>query len=197
MRRIARVAVLAADVGARFTREGIEHDPAAWLMAPRRLFGGGSAIFACQDRDNFIRGLLLHGLSLGLDADPGLIDVLLTEEASCSDTEEPMGGGGRKGGKPALYSAVVVEVSEGEVLLAFFATIAPSRAAFEDRLRIRLGTYEAALADVREGFEASEQVVRSLVPQALSDVLETIAADPSAADDGGIDVFHRQRLSHR
>lgn len=75
-RGLTRLALIAAETGARFQREGVGHDPMAWLLAPRRLFGGGTAIDAVLERTDFMRALLLHGLSIGLDADPAAIDRL-------------------------------------------------------------------------------------------------------------------------
>lgn len=80
-RRLRRLAIVAADTGARFARERIDHDPVAWLLAPRALFGGRRPLDACQDRTGFLRAAVLHGLSLGLDADPGEVDALADDEA--------------------------------------------------------------------------------------------------------------------
>ena len=76
-RSLCRVALIASEVGARFQRENTDCDPMAWMLTPRRLFSGGAAIEACLDRDNFSRALLLHGLGIGMDAEPGEIDGLL------------------------------------------------------------------------------------------------------------------------
>ena len=62
-------------------------DPAAWLFAPRRLFGGRAAVDACAAHGAFIRAMLLHGLGLGLDAAPEAMDALLAEDRSF-DCEE-------------------------------------------------------------------------------------------------------------
>ena len=78
-RGLARLALVAAETGARFQREAVEHDPMSWLLAPRALFGGASAIEACLERQECLRGILLHGLSLGLDADAVDIDALVAE----------------------------------------------------------------------------------------------------------------------
>ncbi|TVV76252.1 hypothetical protein [Sphingomonas solaris] len=78
-RRLQRLAIIAAETGARFARDGIAHDAAAWMLAPRRLFGGRPAITACMERPHFGRALLLHGLSLGLDAEPADVDDLLAD----------------------------------------------------------------------------------------------------------------------
>ena len=45
------------------------------MLAPRRLFRGAAAIEACLERDDCMRAVLLHGLSIGLDAAPVLTCV--------------------------------------------------------------------------------------------------------------------------
>jgi hypothetical protein len=79
-RRLLRLSILATEVGARFAREGIGHDPAAWMLTPRMAFGGARPIEACQDLHDFGRAILLHGLGLGLDADPNVLDEFLAED---------------------------------------------------------------------------------------------------------------------
>ena len=61
-----------------------EPDPVAWLLAPRALFGGRRPLDACQDRTGFLRAALLHGLSLGLDADPQEVDALADDDVGAS-----------------------------------------------------------------------------------------------------------------
>lgn len=78
-RQLVRLILLSAETGVRFQREGIAHDPAAWMMTPRRLFRGETALTACREQDNFVRAIILHGLSIGLDADPFAIDELMTD----------------------------------------------------------------------------------------------------------------------
>ena len=75
-RSLCRLALIATETGARFQREAEPHDPMAWLLSPRRMFAGLTALEACLQREHFMRALLLHGLSLGLDADPDEIDGL-------------------------------------------------------------------------------------------------------------------------
>lgn len=79
-RALCRMAFVAAETAARFEREGIDHDPVAWMMTPRRLFEGESALDACLDRTGFKRAVILHALSFGLDAEPGPIDELMDDD---------------------------------------------------------------------------------------------------------------------
>lgn len=78
-RALCRIAFVAAETAGRFEREGIDHDPVAWMMTPRRLFEGESALDACLDRTGFKRAVVLHGLSFGLDAWPHQIDDLMDD----------------------------------------------------------------------------------------------------------------------
>lgn len=79
-RALCRMAFVAAETAARFEREGIDHDPVAWMMTPRMLFEGDSALEACLHRTGFKRAIILHGLSLGLDALPHQIEVFMDDD---------------------------------------------------------------------------------------------------------------------
>ncbi|UVI38399.1 hypothetical protein [Qipengyuania spongiae] len=78
VRRVAlvRIACVAAETGARMQRDGLGVDPVGWMVQPLELFEGRAPIEACMDRDQCSRAILLHGLGLGLDADPGAIERL-------------------------------------------------------------------------------------------------------------------------
>lgn len=86
-RAICRVAFVAAETASRFEREGIDHDPMAWMMTPRRLFEGESALDACLHLTCFKRAIILHGLSYGLDGSPTHIDALIEEDLDCVEEE--------------------------------------------------------------------------------------------------------------
>ncbi|MBD8640260.1 hypothetical protein IFT71_12320 [Sphingomonas sp. CFBP 13733] len=84
-RRLIRLALVAAETGARFQRDGLEHDPVAWMLTPRALFEGRDGIEGALDLEGCLRAILLHGLAIGLDADPALIDDLLADD----EVEQP------------------------------------------------------------------------------------------------------------
>ncbi len=86
-RRLVRLALVACETGARFERDGVRHDPMAWMLAPRRLFDGRTAIEACLQLDGCNRAIVLHGLALGLDADADEIDDLLADEPRDIDAD--------------------------------------------------------------------------------------------------------------
>jgi hypothetical protein len=78
-RQICRVATVAAEAGARFQREGQLLDPMGWMLAPRTMFHGAAALEACMQLEHFVSAILLHGLSLGTDADPELFAALMQD----------------------------------------------------------------------------------------------------------------------
>lgn len=79
-RALCRMAFVAAETATRFERDGIDHDPVAWMMTPRRLFDGESALDACLDRTGFKRAVILHSLCFGMDAMPQQIDDLMDDD---------------------------------------------------------------------------------------------------------------------
>jgi hypothetical protein len=99
-RSLCRVALIASEAGARFQRESAACEPMAWMLAPRKLFGGAAAIEACLDRENFSRALILHGLGFGTDADPEEIDKLLEVDGDGDGDDQDDG----EGGAPAARS---------------------------------------------------------------------------------------------
>lgn len=82
VRRVAlvRIACVAAETGARMQRDGLAEDPVGWMITPLALFEGRAPIEACMEKDACSKAVLLHGLGLGLDADPTAMDRLLFEE---------------------------------------------------------------------------------------------------------------------
>jgi hypothetical protein len=89
-RRLIRLALVAAETGARFQREGLDYDPVAWMLAPREMFDGRDGIEGALGLSGCLRAILLHGLGIGLDADPALIDDLLADEPAGRDPSPMM-----------------------------------------------------------------------------------------------------------
>lgn len=178
-RGLTRLALVATEVGARFQREGEGHDPMGWLLSPRRLFAGATALEACLSREHFIRAHLLHGLSLGLDAEPARIDALLC------DTPDDAGGGFWEGGdwtggEPAhsaprrqrLYSAMIVLARGGELIHLFHASVAPAPSVVRERIRARFGAAAAAQADIRAGVDLRCPETGAMLPPAFRLMVE-------------------------
>ena len=81
---LVRIACVAAETGARMQRDGLSVDPVGWMVTPLELFEGRAPIEACMERDDCSKAILLHGLGLGLDADPSVLDRLLSEDGHAS-----------------------------------------------------------------------------------------------------------------
>jgi len=78
---LVRIVCLAAEAGARFQKEAISIDPLCWMLTPLALLEGRAPIEACVEEYAYEKALLLHGLSLGLDAPPSVLDHLLGNRA--------------------------------------------------------------------------------------------------------------------
>lgn len=178
-RALVRLALVATEVGARFQREGVGHDAMAWMLASRRLFGGEAAIDACLERDACLRAVLLHGLSLGLDAGPDQIGALLC------DTPGDVGGGFWEGGdgiggqsgrtnarRQRLYSALIVTARGGELVHLFHASVAPAASVVRERIRARFGAAAAAQADIQLGVDLDCPATIGMLPPAFRVMVE-------------------------
>ena len=178
-RGLMRLALVATEVGARFQREGVGHDPMAWMLIPRRLFGGEAALVACLERDACLRAVMLHGLSLGLDAGTDQIGGLLC------DWPGDVGGGFWEGGdgiggQPArpgarrqrLYSAMIVTARGGELVHLFHASVAPAVSVVRERIRARFGAAAAAQADIQLGVDLDCPATSAMLPPAFRAMVE-------------------------
>ncbi|WP_294195532.1 hypothetical protein [uncultured Sphingomonas sp.] len=184
-RAMCRVATVAAEAGARFQREASSVDPMAWMLAPRRMFDGASALEACLDRDHFVRAIVLHGLSLGVDADPETLERLVTGRDSggtprLSRPRRGRSGKRRSGAKGSLYCATICWEGDGVMLQAFHASVARHPAEVVQRLRARFGEDVIELAEVREGFHPCAPLAIALVPGAVAELLRTVERDSDA-----------------
>lgn len=195
--QLGRIVMLAAETGARFERDGILVDPAAWMVAPRRLFGGSSAVEACREERPFLRAMLLHGLSAGLDADPELVDALVGEEPAAE------AGVGRalvetKAPSPRmdLYTATVVRECSSSTSHIFHACMAfgPDDALRE--LRTRVGGAAGRCAKVRRGFDPSDPIAVENVSPAIGAVLLEVAADANSPLGHGLNILIEHRFQH-
>lgn len=200
-RGLTRLALVAAETGARFQREATPHDPMAWMLAPRRLFDGEPAVDACLERDHCLRAILLHGLALGLDASPRTIDALIADGPG-DDPDGPWPGsegrgvsGGSLGGRRMrLYSAVIVVARGGELLNAFHASVAPSAAVVRERIRARLGSVAATQAVIRLGVDPDSPATIGMVPPAILATLMRGGRRGRWPMAAGIDVTVEERL---
>lgn len=180
-RGLTRLALVAAETGARFQREEVGHDAMAWMLAPRRLFDGERALDACLSLDACMRAILLHGLSIGLDAEPAQIDALLCDGPADGggywDGADPGDGGGRDarrraGQRQRLYSAIIVIARGGELVHLFHASVAATSSVVRERIRSRFGKAAAVQADIRVGVDLDCPATAGLLPPAFREMVE-------------------------
>lgn len=199
-RRLQRLAIVACDVGTRFAREGVNHDPVAWMLAPRTLFAGARALEACQDREAFLRATLLHGLALGLDADPDELDALVAdddEDESDADRDEiPCSLGGYEQGT-RLYTCMIEGRFGigGRHIQAFCAMVAADESVVRRRLNVRYGERLGEAAVVHDGFDDAGALARALLSPTVCRMLTAVAADPSGDLGSGLDLHVEQRFA--
>ena len=203
-RQLGRLVFVAAETGARFAREGSPHDPAAWMAAPRRLFGGSNAITACADRDMFVRAVVLHGVSPAYDMAPEDMDLLLEHSDDVADevcdvltADVPVekGSGRLKLLRTmGLYTATAVEEETSGVTHVFYAAVAESEDDIRDQLRSRAGARAAYMAEVQLGFDPSEPVAMSLLSGAMGDLVAQIASAPTSPLSQGFKLFIEHRF---
>jgi len=205
-RGLLRLVLVAAETATRFAREGLAEDPVAWMLSPRMLFDGRNAIDACLERDECLRAVLLHGLSMGMDADADEMDDLVAGEPPEADESLPPDvpaaaddgrgwQGGRSGDRPRLWTSLFVDRSDAGMVQAFDAVIAPGRAEAEELLRARRGVGRSAPVDLSEGFDASQPLVEALLSGAMTDMLEQVARDPASPLAEGLSVSVQQRFA--
>lgn len=188
-RAICRVALVATETALRFQREAVEHEPMAWLLAPRRVFEGAAAIDACLERDACLRAVILHGLGLGLDVEGSTIDALIADDGDedrhahkfgLVDGAGPSPRKGRNGRRPAgrarlqLYTATILDTRDNRMRQYFHASLARDEAEVRTRLSGRFGPDVADLADIRPGIHVSAPAVVALVPQAVVEMIQKV-----------------------
>jgi len=201
-RRLLRLAICAADVGARFAREGLSEDPAAWMIAPRRLFGDRAAIDACQGLENFRRSVVLNGLQMGLDADPWEIDDLLVGDDTCDvsasiDCNDETSMKGRTEAhlaEPDLYTCWIDVNDEHGRVLAFMAVVTDRPMDLIERVIGRYGADAARNTTFRKGFDHTTPLATAMLSEAMTDMLREIAVAPTSPLAAGVDVTVEQRF---
>ena len=203
-RSLVRLAIAASDAGARFEREGLEFDPAAWLMTPRTLFNGRAAIEACMEREGFRRNLLLHGLQLGLDADPTTLDALLSENDEetaktvvhdgGNETDREVDADAPREPDPQLRTCWLDLERDGVRVFTFWALVSDRPDDIVERVIGRFGKEAAVTADFRVGFDHSTPLGVAMISDALADTLALAACDPRSSLAEGLDMLIEQRF---
>jgi hypothetical protein len=204
-RRLRRLTLVAADAGARFAREGISHDPMAWMLAPRMLFGGARPMDACQERKGFLQATLLHRLSLGLDAHPDLLELLLEDDGA----EVGLGDGSssvpvhairssvERPERPLTFFSCTLEGAherDGSRLQAYCGLFAESEKLARERLRIRWGVELAMGAVVTEGLDVEAPLAVTLLSQPVRRMLERTRDSGAGNADPAFEFVVEQRF---
>lgn len=203
-RSLLRVALVASETASRFVREQVAIDPMAWMLTPRRIFGGRAAIDGCLAREECLRAVVLHGLSIGMDADPADIDALADDDEDADDLgtgdDDHQHGNvaslaecGLRG--PRLWTSFLVAQNETGSVQAFDALIAVDRHEAEERLRARHGGRLADDMRIVEGFDPNLPLAEALISPALADMLAQVAADPASPLAEGLSVSVMQRFA--
>ena len=201
---MTRLLYVAAETGARFVRERIDVEPLDWLFAELELFDGGTAVSSCMATEGFRRAAVLHGLSIGLDAAPSVLEGIpvsdflssrALHQVSCGlpmpfDTPTP----GHQA-PLALYTCSIISELQDECVQIFCGMIARNEREVRGRLRQRYGPMLEDEAQVRLGFDWSEPLAGAMVSDAMAHVLEVAAADPASSFANGFDFQVEQRFS--
>lgn len=203
-RSLLRVALVASETASRFAREQVAIDPMDWMLTPRRLFDGRAAIESCLDRDECLRAVVMHGLSMGMDADPAEIDALADDDDMAGDLEvaaqdaedlDVVSPDEDERHGPRLWTSFLVVQDDRGSVQAFDALIAPDRREAEARLRARHGAVLADGMEVSEGFDPDQPLAEALISPALADMLAQVAADPGSPLAEGLTVSVVQRFA--
>lgn len=200
----ARLGYVAAEFGARFVRGGRDVEPIQWLMSPSRLFDGRTPLHACQKPEGFRRAVVLHGLGLGLDAEPATVEgvpvrhflsTLAQSYLRLAPPHTPDDPDRWGVSLPSLYTCSISAELDGEHVLIFSAMLANSPAEVRFRIRQRYGPLLEDEARVTLGFDWSEPLACAMVSEAMAHVLELAGDDPSSPIASGLDFHVEQRFS--
>lgn len=200
----ARLVHVAAETGARFVRESVDQDPLDWMLTNKNLFDGRAAIDACREEEGFRRAVLLHGLSVGLDAEPQVLAGIPASACLSSKTQRLLSQeqkavsvravrGGRSG--LALYSGSIHAEQPRGYIQIFCAAIVRGSEEFHRRLQLRYGLLLAEQARTQVGFDWSEPLAASMVSQAMAHVLMIAASDPDSDFAEDLDFHVQQRFA--
>lgn len=199
-RGLCRVAMVAAEAGARFQREAIPIDPMGWMLAPRDVFRGRSGLDACLELDGFKRGVMLHALSLGLDADADELDMVLSDDGvpRTSRARPSIGPGSRRRRArigPQLFTATVTHTSPSVLIQAFHASFAHEASDILHRLIGRFGPDVAAEAEIRLGFQPAMPLVIALVSEPVGQLIRDVESGAALVRAADFSVDVEQRIS--
>ena len=197
-----RLLYVAAETGARFVRERINVDPLDWLFAEREIFDGRTAVATCHKAEEFRRATILHGLSLGLDVAPYVVEGIPAHEFLSNSARARLFSGPQAsdkiqvwpGGRLSLFTCTISYELPNEHVQIFSGMIAHDEREVRTRLRQRYGALLEEEAQVRIGFDWSEPLACAMVSDAMAHVLTIAAADPTSSFARGLDFQVEQRF---
>jgi len=198
-RGLCRLAIVAAEAGARAERGDLPCDPMAWLLAPRRAFDGDAALDACLSRQGMLRATALGAIG-AVDAEPELLDELLADDTMPPSSAPPgsrtPGRNGRRWNpeEPRLYTASLRTKGPRGTLNVFLATVANSAMDARAKLRMRLPGDVADRATVRPGFDDGDRLACSIFSQPMLELLRYMATHPLSPLTDGLDLYLEQRV---
>jgi hypothetical protein len=201
---LARLSYVASEIGARSVREQADIEPLQWLMEPRRVFEGRTALQACRSEEGFRRAVVLHGMNLGLDVEPAQIaGIPATAFLSQAVAAQLSGAPPIDCSEPERWKDVPFELytcsisadfGPGQVQI-FCAMVAHDSREVRNRLRRRYGPLLEDEAHIRLGFDWSEPIACALVSEAMGHLLLLIAQDPNSQLAKGLDFQVEQRFA--
>ncbi|HEX8554782.1 MAG TPA: hypothetical protein VF695_08760 [Sphingomonas sp.] len=138
-----------------------------------------------------MRGILVHGLGLGLNVERSAVDALLASSDDDFDQHEfdyiygeRRDGRGKAGRKKAaraarvrLYTATIVDTRDNRMTQVFHASLARDVAEVRTRLAGRFGPDVAGLADIRQGVHIASPPVVALVPEPVIELIRRMERD--------------------
>lgn len=197
-RGLCRLATVATEAGARYQRDGLAADPMDWMTSPRDLFHGGVALEACLAREPFLRGVMVHALSLRLDVDPDEMDLVLADDGAERATSPKAAWGRQRRGKRSagrlLYTATISHTSPSMMIQAFHASFACDPSDVLHRLIGRFGAEVAASAEIRLGYNPASPLTIALVNEPVAQLIRDVESGIALVRPCDFSVDIEQRI---
>jgi hypothetical protein len=200
---LTRLMYVSAETSVRFQRDGLDLEPLIWLTEPHRLFDGKAAIEACTSEEGARRALALHGLGIGLDADPKILAGIPLSEF-VTDAASPLVMPDRRQAapswgdtveeEPALYTGTISASRKEGYIQVFCAMVTDGPLKAREKIRRRYGAILEEEAVVTLGFDWSQPLACSLVSEAMAEVLMLAETDPASPLAVGLDFHVEQRF---
>ena len=156
-------------------------------------------------REGFRRNLLIHGLHLGLDADPLALDALLDDDEPETEMADVRDGESEADRErevrlpsepdPQLRTCWLDLERDGIRSFTFWALVSDHPEDIVERVVGRFGREAAGSASFRVGFDHSTPLGVAMISDALADTLALAACDPRSPLAEGLDMIIEQRFA--